>query len=201
MGLQPFNGNEIAIELIAAEDIPPYSLIMFDATDKTKCRKCTAGSIPIAVAIPPEDMMMSDGSGGIVKRTGWKTGETVTAFDSGTVYVVLGGTVTAGQECIPGSTAGKGYGQAKPALTAPTLTAKVAADFIDLALGATPTGTEINTAVNALIDEIIVEANQTITEVAAGFTSVLASINARKTVFGEYLVGGDANDIVPMKIR
>ncbi len=97
--------------------------------------------------------MVSDGAGGIVKRTGWKAGETVTAFDSGTVYVKLGATVTAGQECIPGSTAGRGYGQAKPALTAPTLTAKAATDFPDLTLGATPTGTEINTAVNALIDE------------------------------------------------
>ena len=72
-------------------------------------------------------------------------------------------------------------------MSAPTLTAKVAADFTDLVLGATPTGTEINTAVNALIDEIIVEVNQTIIEVTAGFTSVLAAINARKTVFGEYL--------------
>ncbi len=36
MGPKPFYGNEIAIELIAAEDIPPYSLIKFNATDKTK---------------------------------------------------------------------------------------------------------------------------------------------------------------------
>ena len=45
MGLQPFNGNEIAIELIAAEDIAPYSLIMFDASDKTKCRLCSCREV------------------------------------------------------------------------------------------------------------------------------------------------------------
>ena len=182
MAMQPSNGHEILVELTAAEVINDYDLIMFDPSDKTKCRKCTSTGIPIGIAIPHDDEMMSDKAGGFVKRTGYQIGDRVTAYDSGTLWVKLGDTVTAGQECIPGATAGRAYGRNKPAVAAPT--------FTDWALGASPTNTQINAAANATIDEL-----------DTAFAAALAAINGRKLAFGDYLVGGSAGDVVPMKIR
>lgn len=168
MGLQPFNGHEIAVELTAAELIPSYTITKFNSSDKTKCNLAGAGDTPLGVAIPSDEEMMSDGAGGIVKRTGWKIGDFPTIYDEGTVWVKLGATVAAGDKCVP-MTGGLGT---KPAVDT----------FTDAAI-ATHSDANINAAINGLIDEI------------------QASIAAKDTVLGKYLVGGDATDIVPVKIR
>ena len=141
MAKQPVNGHEILIELTAAEVINDYDLIMFDPSDKTKCRKCTSTGTPIAIAIPHDDEMMPDGAGGFVKRTGYQIGERVTAYDSGTLWVKVAAAVTAGQRCVPGATAGRAYPGA-------------ADSFTTWALGASPTNTQINAAANQTITEI-----------------------------------------------
>lgn len=167
MGFQPFNGHEIAIKLVADVAIPPYRIVKFKPTDATKVTLATAGSVPLAVSVPPEEAFMPDGSGGIVPRTGWNIGETPLLYDSGTVYVELGETVTAGQKCVPGAS-GKGYAQDEPT-------------FTDAAIS-THDDAKINAAINGLIDEI------------------QAARTSDASVLGEYFVGGDAGDIVPVKI-
>lgn len=131
MGLQPFNGHEIAVELTAAEAIPAYTIVIFNSTDKTKVNLTTAGSQGLAVAIPPEEAMMSDGAGGIVKRTGWKIGERPTLYDSGTVWVKLGANVTAGNICVPGAN-GLGAEEAAPTFSASPTKAELDAAFLAL---------------------------------------------------------------------
>lgn len=168
MALQPFNGHEIAIELTAGADLDPYIIVKFHASDKTKCIPATAGSAPLGVTTPPLDAMAPDGNGGIVKRTGWKSGEKPTIYDSGTVYVKLGETVTPGQKCVPGAN-GLGYAQDEPT-------------FTDAAIS-THSDANINAAINGLIDEI------------------QAARVSDASVLGDYLVGGDAGDIVPVKIK
>lgn len=156
MAFKPYYGHEMAIEVNAGEDIPYYNLLKFHGTDKTKLVKATAGSVPVAVSVPSEESMMHDGAGGIVPRTQWKSGEKLTAYDKGVVYVKLGETVVAGQKCVPGATAGLGYAQDEPTFVATTI-----ADLI---------------------------------------TEIQAARASDASVFGEYMVGGDANDIVPVKI-
>lgn len=166
--MKPYYGHEITIEVTAGEDIPYYYLTKFHATDKTKVVKATAGSIPNGVSVPSEDSMGSDGAGGIVPKTQWKSGEKPTIYDKGVVYVKLGETVTAMQKCVPGSTAGLAYAQDEPT-------------FTDAAI-ATHDDAQINAAINGLIDEI------------------QAARTSDASVLGEFMVGGDAGDIVPMKI-
>ncbi|MBZ2167003.1 hypothetical protein [Methanobacterium spitsbergense] len=140
MGLQPFNGHEIAIEVTATEVIPAYAIVKFNASDKTKVDLATAGDIPLGVAIPHPDEMMPDGNGGLIKRTGYQIGERVTIYDSGTVFVKCGvANVTAGDKCVP---------------MAGGLGAKLATDtFTDAAI-ATHDDAKINAAINGLIDEV-----------------------------------------------
>ncbi|BDZ68592.1 hypothetical protein [Methanobacterium ferruginis] len=102
--------------------------------------KATAGSVPNGVTIPSEDSMGPDGNGGIVKKTQWDAGERPTIYDVGVVPVKLGETVTAGQKCVPGATAGLAYAQDEPT-------------FTDAAIE-THTDELINAAINGLIDEI-----------------------------------------------
>lgn len=168
MAMKPYYGHEIAIEITAGENIPYYNLTKFHATDKTKVVKATAGSIPNGVSVPSEDSMESDGNGGIVPKTQWKTGDKPTIYDKGVVFVKLGETVTAGQKCVPGSTAGLAYAQDEPT-------------FTDVAI-ATHDDAKINAAFNALIDQI------------------QAARTSDATVLGEFMVGGDAGAIVPIKI-
>ena len=156
MAFKPYYGHEIPIEINAGEDIEYYSLLKYHSTDKTKLVKATAGSVPVAVAVPSEESMRPDGSGGIVPRTLWKSGEKLTAYDKGVVYVKLGETVTAGQKCVPGATAGLAYAQDEPTFVATT------------------------------IANLILE--------------IQAARTSDASVLGEYLVGGDAGDIVPVKI-
>jgi hypothetical protein len=141
MGLQPFNGHEIAIEIKAAELIPFYSIVKFNSSDKSKCNLAGAGDVSIGIAIPTEEEMMnnSDDTARIV-RNGYQIGETVTVYDIGTVYVILGAIVSAGDKCVP---------------MAGGLGAKLAADsFTPWGLAATPANTAINTAGNLTITEI-----------------------------------------------
>jgi hypothetical protein len=169
MGLQPFYGNEISEEFTAGADLEYYILVTYHATDKTKVIPATAGTVPIAVTVPSEDDRMPDGQGNMIKRNKYAAGETPTLYDTGTVYVKLGETVTTGQECVPGAS---GYGYAKDDAT-----------FTDLTLGAAPSGSDINTAANALIDEI------------------QAALLLEKSVLGRFRRGGDAGDVVPVKIN
>ncbi|MBZ2166305.1 hypothetical protein [Methanobacterium spitsbergense] len=139
MALQPFNGHEIAVELTAAEIIPAYSLIKFNASDKAKCNLAGAGDQVIAIVIPDPDEMMSDGNGGLIRRTGYQIGERVKAYNGGTLWVKLGAGVTAGDKCVP---------------MAGGLGTKLAVDtFTDAAI-ATHDDANINAAINGLIDEI-----------------------------------------------
>lgn len=101
MGLEPLNGYAIAEELTAAEDIAAYLITKYNSTDKTKVNLAGTGDAPLGVAIPNPDEFAPDGNGGFIKRTGWKSGEKPTLYDSGTVYVKLGAQVTAGQKCVP----------------------------------------------------------------------------------------------------
>ncbi|MEN6620857.1 MAG: hypothetical protein ABFD50_04855 [Smithella sp.] len=195
MGLQPFNGHEIAVELAAAELIPAYTIIKFNSSDKTKCNLAGASNSPLAVAIPYDDEFMPDGAGGLVKRTGYQIGERVTAYDSGTVWVKLGATVTAGQKCVP-MTGGLGAALAVDTftdssdvdLTAPTVPAEYAKATIDTDLGT------YNTAIEGAINGVVADFNGLIDEIQAALAK-------RTTILGEYQVGGDAGDIVPVKIE
>lgn len=188
MGLQPFYGNEISEEVTAGADLEYYIITKYHGSDKTKVIPATAGSVPLAVTVPSEDDRMPDGNGNMIKRTKYKTGETPTLYDEGTVWVKLGETVQPGQECVPGQ---YGYGYAKDDAT---FTDKVAADFDTWALGATPTGTEINAVGNNLAGEVITETNSLVDEIQA-------AIALEKTVLGRFRRGGDAGDIVPVKIN
>ena len=146
MGKQPFNGHEIAVELSAAELIPSYTIVKFNATDKTKCNLAGVGDSGLGVAIPYSEEMMPDGNGGIVKRTGWNVGDFPTIYDSGTLWVKLGAVVTAGDKCVP---------------MAGGLGAKLAADsFTAWNLATSPANTAINAA-----------GNQTITDIEAVFAA------------------------------
>ena len=90
--------------------------------------------------------MMSDGAGGVVKRTGYQIGEFPTIYDEGTVFVKLGAAVVAGDKCVP---------------MAGGLGSKLAVDsFTAWALAASPANTAINAA-----------GNQTITDIEAVFTA------------------------------
>jgi hypothetical protein len=141
MGLQPYNGHEIAIEVTAAEVIPAYAIVRFNASDKTKVNLATAGDAPLGVAIPNPDEMMPDGNGGLIKRTGYQIGERVTIYDSGTVFVKLGGGVvaTAGDKCVP---------------MAGGLGAVLAADVFTAWNQSTHSDGSLNTAGNLTITEI-----------------------------------------------
>jgi hypothetical protein len=141
MGLQPYNGHEIGIEVTAAEVIPAYSIVKFNSSDKTKVNLATAGDAPLGVAIPSPDEMMPDGNGGLIKRTGYQIGERVTIYDSGTVFVKLGAgaNVTAGDKCVP---------------MAGGLGTKVAADTFTAWAIATHSDSNINAAGNQLITDI-----------------------------------------------
>jgi len=142
MGKQPFNGHEIAAtELSAAELIPAYTIVKFNATDKTKVNLAGAGDVPLGVSIPTDEEMMPDGNGGIVKRTGWNVGDFPTIYDQGTVWVKLGAAVTAGQKCVP-MAGGLGAAQA-------------AYSFVPWALAASPANTAINAAGNQTIADIL----------------------------------------------
>lgn len=154
--MKPYYGHEIAIEITAGEDIPYYNLTKFHATDKTKVVKATAGSIPNGVSVPSEDSMESDGNGGIVPKTQWKSGDKPTIYDKGVVFVKLGETVTAGQKCVPGATAGLAYAQDEPTFDATTI--------------------------------------------AGLITQIQTARTSDASVLGEFMVGGDAGAIVPMKI-
>jgi hypothetical protein len=142
MGLQPFNGHEIAAtELSAAELIPAYTIVKYNATDKTKVNLAGAGDSGIGVVLPSDEEMMSDGAGGTVKRTGYQIGEYPTIYDEGTVFVKLGAVVVAGDKCVP-MVGGLG--------------AKLAADsFTAWNLAASPANTAINAAGNQTISDIL----------------------------------------------
>lgn len=195
MANKPYYGHEMAIEVTAGEALPYYYLTKFHTSDKTKVVKATAGSVPIAVSVPSEESMASDGAGGIVPKTQWASGERPTLYDKGVVYVKLGETVVAGQKCIPGATAGLAYAQDEPTftdatdadLTAPTVPEAYAKATIDTALDTY--NTSVEGAINALVDLI----NGLIDEIQTARTS-------DASVLGEFLVGGDAADIVPVKI-
>jgi hypothetical protein len=195
MAFKPYHGHEMAIEVTAGEDIPYYSLVKFHATDKTKVVKATAGSVPAGVAIPSEDSMGSDGSGGIVKKTLWKLGERLTIYDLGVVPVKLGETVTAGQKCVPGATAGLAYAHDEPTftdavdseLTAPTVPTEYAKATIDTALDTYNTAVE--GAINGLVDVI----NGLI-------DSIQGARTADASVLGKFMTGGDSGDIAFVKI-
>ena len=141
MALKPYQGSKQMVgRKTAGENIGYYSLMKYD-TDKTKLKLATSGSVPVAVAVPMEESMMPDGSGGIVPRTQYITGEEIVeAYDRGVLPVKLGATVTPGQKCVPGATAGRAYPQAEPT-------------FTDAAI-ATHDDAKINAAINGLIDEI-----------------------------------------------
>jgi hypothetical protein len=187
MGLQPFNGHEIAIELSAAELIPAYTIVKFNTSDKTKCNLATAGDTALGVVIPSDEEMMPDGNGGIIKRTGYQIGDFPTLYDEGTVYVKLGAIVVAGDKCVP--MAG-GLG-AKLATT--TLIDVVSGAFTAWAQSTHTDGT-LNTAGNLTITETKAAMNAAIDE-------ILADQAAKDTVIGKYLVGGNIGDIVPVKIK
>lgn len=102
MPLQPFNGHEISEELTAGADLDYYIVVKRHATDKTKVIPGSSGAKAIAVVIPSEESMMSDGDGGMIKRRKWKQGEHPTLYDSGTVYVKLGGEVAEDAVVVPG---------------------------------------------------------------------------------------------------
>jgi len=142
MGKQPFNGHEIAAtELTASMLIPAYTIVKFNATDKTKVDLAGVGDIPLGIAIPPDEEMMPDGNGGTIKRTGWNVGDYPTIYDEGTVWVKLGAAVTAGQKCVP-MAGGLGAAQA-------------AYSFVPWALAASPSNTNINAAGNQTISDIL----------------------------------------------
>lgn len=103
MPLQPFNGHEISEELSAGVDLPYYTVVQRHATDKSKVILGATGAKCIAVVVPSEEAMMSDGDGGMIKRRKWKSGETPTLYDSGTAYVLLGGTVNEDEVVVPGA--------------------------------------------------------------------------------------------------
>lgn len=103
MPLQPFNGHEISEELSAGVDLAYYIAVKRHATDKTKVIPATAGSKAIAIVIASEESTMSDADGYRVKRNKWKVGEKPTLYDSGTVYVLLGGTVAEDDVAVPGA--------------------------------------------------------------------------------------------------
>jgi hypothetical protein len=185
MGLQPFYGNEISEEFTAAVDLEYYILVTYHATDKTKVIPATAGTVPLAITVPSEDDRMPDGQGNMIKRTKYRAGETPTLYDIGTVWIKLGETVTPGQECVPGLS---GYGYAKDNatftdsdLTAPVVPEAYAKADIDTALATYNTAVEGD--FNGLIDEI------------------QAALLLEKSVFGRFRRGGDAGDIVPLKIN
>jgi hypothetical protein len=127
MGKRPFNGHEIALDLTAGVAIPEYTIVAIDATDKTKVNLATAGSQPLAVAIPTDEEMMSDGNGGFVKRTGYQIGESPTLYDSGTLWVKLGGPVNFGDILVPMA------GGLAAAETAPTFSASPTKAELDAA--------------------------------------------------------------------
>ena len=103
MGYQPEYGERLVRERFAEETLPYYRIIK-QGTTETKVKLGTVGCKPIGVTLESQEWGRPDGSGGIVKRTGYVAKEIPEAQATGIAFVELGETVTQGELCVSDST-------------------------------------------------------------------------------------------------
>jgi len=103
MGYQPEYGERLVRERFAEETIPYYRIIK-QGTTETKVKLGTVGCKPIGVTLESQEWGRPDGSGGIVKRTGYVANDIPEAQATGIAFVELGETVTQGELCVSDST-------------------------------------------------------------------------------------------------